>query len=193
MPSPTTATASADAPDDSTGAKLRRLTRFAEVLTYVGMAGATAVVLYVWSDPSRVRALAEQKIVCGEMPMTADARAWILSGVGALGALGVFIWLMWEVRGLFRTLGNGDFFAESIPRRLTRLGYLALGSALTNILMATLILLAFTMGNPPGQQMVAIKLSGADYVFVLVAIIFIMFAKVVREGRRLDEENRSII
>jgi hypothetical protein len=195
MPERAMATASTDTGTDtdtvSAGRRLRRLTRFAEALACFGMAAATAFVLFAWSDVSRIRAMVARKIFCGEIPITVDGRAWILSGMIALGALGVFIWAMWEIRELFRTLGNGDFFAESVAPRLKRLGYLALGSILVRLALS----IVFTIGNPPGpgQRMVSIAISGADYVAVLAAIIFILFANVMREARRLEDENRSFV
>jgi hypothetical protein len=180
------------APDDiSPGAGLRRLARLAEAMTLLGTAIGIAFVTYIWSDPERVRRL-ESSALYG-LPVAIDDRAWLLTGAIAVTALALFVWAMWEARALFRALGTGDFFGIEVPRRLTRLGYLALLGALGGIIQRPATEIVSRIGVVPRPTQFHLIISSTDYVSVIAALLLIAFARVMHEARRLAAENRGFV
>jgi hypothetical protein len=182
---------SAPAGDDHPGAGLRRLAVVAEGLTLLGVAIGTTFVAYVWSDPERVR-WHESEALYG-LPVAIDDRVWLVTGAIALIALALFAWAMWEARALFRTLGTGDFFNIEVPRRLTRLGCLALVGALGGIVQRAATEVVSRIGVTPRPTQFHLIITSADYVSVIAALLLIAFAKVMHEARRLAVENQGFV
>lgn len=108
-------------------------------------------------------------------------------------ALALFAWAMWEARALFRALGKGDFFAADVPRRLTRLGYLALAGSLGGIIERATTEIVSRVGVTPRPSQFHLTITSADYVSVIAALLLIAFARVMHEARRLADENRSFV
>ena len=119
----------------------------------------------------------------------------MMSGALVILSLIFFAWAMWEARSLFRTLGKGDFFAVDVPRRLIRLGYLALAGSIGGIVVRTLLEVISRIGIPstPPQLTISITITSADYVCVIAALLLIAFAKVMHEARRIADENRGFV
>jgi DUF2975 family protein len=177
--------------DSSPGAGLRRLAWLAEALTLLGVVIGITFVAYVWSDPERVRRI-ESAALCG-LPVAIDDRAWLMTGAIAVTALALFVWAMWEARALFRALGTGDFFGIEVPRRLTRLGYLALLGALYGIVQRPATEIVSRIGVIPRPTQFHLVISSTDYVSVIAALLLIAFARVMHEARRLAAENRGFV
>jgi len=100
---------------------------------------------------------------------------------------------MWEARVLFRTLGTGDFFSIEVPRRLTRLGYLALVGSLDSIVQRPATEIVSRIGVIPRPTQFHLTITSADYVSVIAALLLIAFAKVMHEARRLAAENQGFV
>jgi Protein of unknown function (DUF2975) len=177
--------------DDRPGVGLRRLTRLAEGLTLLGVAVGTVFVAYVWSDPERVTR--HMSGVLHGLPVAIGGRAWMASGALAVFLLVLFAWAMWEARALFRALGKGDFFAVDVPRRLTRLGYLALAGSVCGIVVRALMEIVSRIGVSPRPSQFSVEITSADYVSVIAALLLIAFAKVMHEARRIADENRGFV
>jgi len=177
--------------DSRPGAGLRRLALLAEGLTLLGVVIGTTFVAYIWSDPERVR-WHESGALYG-LPVAIDDRAWLVTGAIAVTALALFAWAMWEARALFRTLGAGDFFSIEVPRRLTRLGYLALVGSLGGIVQRAATEIVSRIGVTPRPTQFHLTITSADYVSVIAALLLIAFAKVMHEARRLAAENRGFV
>jgi len=187
----TTILSAAEAGDGRPGGGLRRLALLAEGLTLLGVVIGTTFVAYVWSDPERVRRH-EQGALYG-LPIAIDDRAWLLTGAIAVTTLALFAWAMWEARVLFRTLGTGDFFSIEVPRRLTRLGYLALVGSLDSIVQGPATEIVSRIGVIPRPTQFHLTITPADYVSVIAALLLIAFAKVMHEARRLAAENQGFV
>jgi hypothetical protein len=177
--------------DGRPGAGLRRLALLAEGLTLLGVVIGTTFVAYVWSDP--VRVLRHVSSALYGLPVAIDDRAWLVTGAIAVIALSLFVWAMWEARALFHTLGTGDFFSIEVPRRLTRLGYLALAGSLGGIVERAATEIVSRIGVIPRPTQFHLTITSADYVSVIAALLLIAFAKVMHEARRLAAENRGFV
>jgi hypothetical protein len=181
----------APAGDGRPGAGMRRLALLAEGLTLLGLEIGTTFVAYVWSDPLRV--LRHESDALYGLPVAIDDRAWLMTGAIAVTALALFAWAMLEARALFRTLSTGDYFSIEVPRRLTRLGYLALAGSLGGIVERAATEIVSRIGVIPRPTHFHLTITSADYVSVIAALLLIAFAKVMHEARRLAAENRGFV
>jgi hypothetical protein len=177
--------------DGRPGAGLRWLPLLAEGLTVLGVVIGTTFVAYVWSDPERVQQHVSDAL--HGLPVAIDDRAWLVTGAIAVTALALFAWAMWEARALFHALRRGDFFSMEVPRRLTRLGYLALAGSLGGIVERAATEIVSRIGVIPRPTQFHLTITSADYVSIVAALLLIAFAKVMHEARRLAAENRGFV
>jgi hypothetical protein len=53
--------------------------------------------------------------------------------------------------------------------------------------------LALTFNNPPGQRMISIGFSSTDFSEIVTALMIIVVAWIMDEGRKLKEEQALVI
>jgi hypothetical protein len=61
------------------------------------------------------------------------------------------------------------------------------------ILGRTLFGLVVTFANPIGQRQLLVQFSSNDLLMGLAAIFLFLFARIVSEVRRVDQENRGFV
>lgn len=94
---------------------------------------------------------------------------------------------------LFGIYAEGRVFTSSSVGYIRRIGItLLIGQALHPVHEA-LLTLALTFTNPPGQRMIHIGFSSANFSEILIAVMIIVVAWIMDEGRRLSEEQALVI
>jgi hypothetical protein len=81
----------------------------------------------------------------------------------------------------------------TIPTILLHLGVLAAAAGAAGVLARTLVILFLTLGNPPGQRTVAIGIGTQDIMCLIVGLLLYAFAFVMKESRRIADENESFV
>lgn len=122
------------------------------------------------------------------------AAALTAAGLVSLVPALIFIGAMWSVRTLFRVLGRAEtVFHPTAPSLLKRIGLLAVAAAVAGSVVRMTVALLMTSANPPGQRQLVLSVSSGDVTALVVGLLMLAFALVMREGIRLDEDNRSIL
>jgi len=171
--------------------KLRRISRVAEWVSLGGIAAAVAYCGYLCSHPAALIAYLTKDIPHVAITPTDDSI--IVAGMFSLIPVAIFIVWMWEARRLFRLLGKSQSLDPASPGLLVRLGGLAFAAAISSIVARTLVVLAMTLANPPGQQHLLIGVSSSDVASLIAALLFFAFALMAQEFLRIEDENRSIV
>ncbi len=150
--------------DGNTGAsvddrhrKLRSISRAAEWVVLGGITLAVAYSGYLCGPPQALAAYLTRDI-----PGVAIGPAGgsiILAGMLSLIPVALFVAAMWEARRLFRLLGKNQILDAAVPRLLVRLGGLAVAAAVASFVVRTLVGLAMTINNPPGQRQLVIAIG----------------------------------
>lgn len=171
--------------------RLRRIAVIAEWTALAGAATVAAFVAYLWLTPGAWLTYLAKDVP--NAPSRLDAGVETLAGlIGTTPAL-IFVLAMWEARGLFRELRFGTLFGQTVTRHLLRLGWLALVAALGGVVVRLLVGLVLTWDNPEGQRQLILAIGTNEITAMIAGLLFLAFALVVNEARRLEDDSRSIV
>lgn len=168
-----------------------RLVLFVRAMCLLGALVLVAVPAWFWTSPEAVRSLAPQ--FAGVQAVTVDARALQLGALLSLAPVALGLYALWQLWRLFGEYGAGRVFGRPALVHLRRFAWALLAAALLAPLVRAAGSVVLTLGNPPGQRMLAIGLSWNDYLAVLLAVVLIAIATVMSEAVRVAEENQSFV
>jgi hypothetical protein len=170
-----------------------RLSRVMMWLATIGIVLAIGLTFLgvVFSDWTRNFLLARLGQTGAALPIDPAGRA-ITAAIIAL-PVGVMAWGLWHVRALFAEFADGRVFTEDAARHLQMFGASVLAQAPLGPLTATALTVALTLGNPPGERMLAIAFSIHDYFALIVGGVLFAAASVMREAARIADENASFV
>jgi hypothetical protein len=168
-----------------------RIAKLAEWLSVAGIVLLAGSAAYLLLDTDRLlqHLSCEAPAIVGRPPETMVRLAGLVALVPAI----LFGLALWQVRQLFGLYRQGRIFDARIPDMLMRLGYLAVAAGVVGIVARTLVILFLTLANPPGQRTVAVGIGTTDIMCLIVGLLLYAFAFVVRESRRIADENESFV
>jgi hypothetical protein len=174
-------------------ARLSRLSRAMEVVTLIGIAlvvilSIAAVVIPDWT---RNLLLAKLGQVGATLPVNAPARMAVAAVIAV--PLGVMLWGLFAVRGMFREFASGRVFSVRAARYLQVFAATILLQAPLGPLVSAALSVAVSMTNESGERMHAIAFSLLDYYALIIGGVLYAAASVMREAARLAEENASFV
>jgi len=174
-------------------ARLVRLSRTMMWLTTLGIAliAALSVLGFAIPDWARNALLARLGQTGAALPLTPGTQ--VIAGAIAAVPIAVMLWGLWHVRSLFAEFAAGRVFTESAARHLQMFGASVLAQAPLGPLISVALTVALTLGNPPGERMLAITFSIHDYFALIVGGVLFAAASVMREAARIAEENASFV
>ncbi len=117
---------------------------------------------------------------------------------GALAIMGLFALVtlmicLWQIRQLFESFRQNDFFSGQALARMLALGWLLVVFGIFDIVCDPLGSALLTLDYPAGQREVSIEIEGAEIFFVIFGAIMILFGWIMREAANIEEENRQFI
>jgi hypothetical protein len=84
-------------------------------------------------------------------------------------------------------------FGAGAARHLQMFGASVLAQAPLGPLVSVALTVALTLGNPPGERMLAIAFSINDYFALIVGGVLFAAASVMRAAARIAEENAGFV
>ena len=128
-----------------------------------------------------------------DTPITVSTQLTLLGLTLSTLHVGILVYALFVIAGIFRVFARGDWFAPHIGLCLKRFGMALLLFGATAPLLRVLLVGIFTMQNPPGQRLFSIGVSANDVVLVLVGTLIFMLGYMLQEAVRMADENRQII
>lgn len=108
-------------------------------------------------------------------------------------ALPTFIGL-WILRGIFKNYSEGNIFSSANASSFRVIGILFFVDALVAIpLKDTLMTLATTMNNPPGERMISLSVGTTNLEALFTGLVIIVISLVMSEGSKLQTEQELVI
>ena len=105
----------------------------------------------------------------------------------------LFAFCLFEAGLLFAALGRDTPFSARAVRALVTLGWAAVATALAGVLCRTALYYIASLGSADGKRALVLSLSSVDIGTLLVGILALVFALIVAETRRLQDDARSIV
>ncbi len=105
----------------------------------------------------------------------------------------LFAYCLFEAARLFRALGRDAPFSLGAVKALVALGWAAVATAVAGVLSRTALYYVASLGSADGKRALVLSLSSVDIGTLLVGVLALVFALVVAETRRLEDDARSIV
>ena len=128
-----------------------------------------------------------------QAPLPFPLETRLLALFATAPAIGGGAWIALILARLFGHYSAGRIFEAENVRCFRRLGYALLALAGLRTLSTALGSLALTWANPPGQKALALTIQSQDLVLAIAAVVTLLIARVMEEGRRLEDERRLTI
>lgn len=181
-------------PDEFSPSGLRRIRRLAFWVRLMCVVGALAVVFLpfvFWAQADWVAQVLRDE---WRLPLVQLDMASRLGGLAAsLIPAGLLVYVCWHMWALFGCFADGELLARTPAEHLRRLGLGLTVLAAVQPVSQTLVVLAVTLGNPPGERRLWFGLSSQHYLVLLFGLLLLALAQVLLEGSRVAEENREFI
>lgn len=100
---------------------------------------------------------------------------------------------LWNLRKLLIGFGAGQIFTRDNTRHLKIFAWSVLTVIVIQFFADGLLSVVLTLNNPPGKRVLALGLSSDQVVAFFFGTVFVLIAKVLEEGRKLADENASIL
>lgn len=173
-----------------------RLGRLSVVMCFVvaiGGALAELALAWIWLDPDLVRSLVVPRLGLSLAPVDLSASARLVGFTIAMLPMSVLLYLLHQAYQLFDHYRLGDVFSADAPRRLRLIGQSMLALSILRPLAGTLLTVALTVSNPPGQRYLALSISLDDYMIAAFGGLVLAIGHVMAEATRLAEENQQFV
>jgi len=112
----------------------------------------------------------------------------LIALLGNLPATLIMVLALIGLQRLFALYEQGIYFRAENVSLFRLLGKLAFWSVLADVFNKTVLELARTINNPPGERVLAIGFSSDHLKLLVVAVIIMLIGMVIDEGRKINEE-----
>lgn len=167
----------------------RRLRRLCTGLVYL----LPAVCVLYWIFFNQVRhmpGMANFPVpVTGDLPLYIRMLALLTDAI----PLAALVYGLHQLAALFRLYENGSIFTEQSVACFRALGRTMLVWVLCHFVKNSLISVALTLGNPPGQRMITLGLDASDFGGLFVGGVVLTITWVMDEARKIKEDNELFI
>lgn len=178
---------------------LQRLSALSRVLGWICLALIVFLpvsVLVAWLNYDVFGAGLAERLGIGQEHGVPDALmpVQIAMGIGVMMVpVGLMMFALWNLRRLFMGFGAGQIFTLENTRSLRIFAWSAMAVIVVQFFTDGLLSVVLTLNNPPGQRVLALSLSSEQIVALFIGAVFVVIARVLEEGRKLADENASIL
>ena len=172
---------------------LGRLSAFMCVVIAAGGALAEIALAWVWLTPSWVSAFVAPRLGLQGVAIDLGGAARLSGFAISMIPMAVLLYLLLQAYALFDAFRLGAVFTAQSPVRLRRIGWCMVALALLRPITMTLLGLALTWGNPPGQRILALAVSVDDYMIAALGGLILAIGHVMVEAARIADDNRQIV
>ncbi|WP_390348857.1 DUF2975 domain-containing protein [Variovorax boronicumulans] len=123
----------------------------------------------------------------------ADGPARWRTALVSLLPVGGGLYALRQLWRLFSEYGHGRVFGKVAQDALMRFAWAVLLLALLLPIARGLMSVALSIGNPPGQRVLAITIAWFDCLHVLFGAVLVAIARVMVEARRLADDNAGFV
>jgi hypothetical protein len=177
--------------------KIQRFSRRLGYFFYIGMFALPMFMIFYWlgynSSPIQLINSAFPGSAGQPMPQVLYLNSRLIGLAGDLPSLVVMLLALKTLRRLFFLYERGDFFKEDNVAQYRVLSRLAFWGILADIVNKSAVTVALTINHPPGQRLLTIGFTGDHLKLMIIAIILMIVARVMNEGREIYEENQLTV
>jgi len=121
------------------------------------------------------------------LPLPGSAR--FMGFVVTMLPTGIAMWGVYYLMRLFQLYEQGQIFKPGHVLCFKKLSRVLIWWFIAGIVHKSLLSVALTLHNPPGQRMITLEIGSPDLTALLLGGILAVIAWVMEEGRRLQEDH----
>ncbi len=168
--------------------RIQRMSRRLRLLFQICVYLLPLVPLFFWLGYNHLPQVMQDNIFPSEAPSWLPLNSRLLALSGGVPAIIIMVLALIGLKRLFSLYERGIYFQSENVALFRLLGKLAFWSVLADVLNKTVLDLARTINNPPGERILSIGLSSDHLKLMLVAVIIMIIAMVIDEGRKIQDE-----
>lgn len=131
--------------------------------------------------------------LAGLIQKPCDSRMLFTGFIVSCLPCGLLLYAVYQLRQLFGLYRDGQVFTSKNCKYLRHLGYAMLAWLPIGLLFDTMLSVAVTLQNPPGQHYLSVSLHTMDVVVFMIGAVFVVLAWVMGEGARIAEEQAQFV
>lgn len=112
----------------------------------------------------------------------------LIALAGNLPATIILIFALINLKRLFFLYEHGIYFQAENVRLFRSLGKLAFWSVFADVINKSVLEIAVTINNPPGQRILSVGFSSDHLKLLIIAVIIMLIGMVIDEGRKIHDE-----
>ena len=175
---------------------LARIQRISRIMRHACtlMAVAIPIVLAVmWATFESWAPTHPELINIRPLPSSVPATTLVLGFLISMIPGGLTIYAVWRLRTLFGLYAQGMIFTAANIRCLRSFALAVLGFALAKLISGSLMSVALTINNPPGERMLSVSFGSSEVTTLFIGCVFLVISWIMEEGRELAEEQAQIV
>lgn len=173
--------------------RIQRLSTNMRTICSLAMFVIPLVLAWIWLDFTRfAAAIADSQGINIQMQYIGPMNLLFGFLISMLPA-GVIIYGLQRLRKLFALYQQNIFFSTENIKHLRAFSTALFISVLLSPVTTTLLGLALTMSNPPGEKSLVIMLSSHEISTGFIAVLFMVISGIMVEAKKLADENSEII
>ncbi len=122
-----------------------------------------------------------------------SARSRLFAFLAGLPPMGATIFGLVKLKSLFHLYEDGLIFTELNVKCYRSLGQALIAWAGCDVVRFSLLAVALTIENPPGQRVITFGVNSGELTAVFVGLIVLLVSWVMDEARRMQEDQALII
>jgi hypothetical protein len=176
--------------------KARRLSRIMSAVTGLcGLAVAAAGLGFAAIaafDPEWFGQIVSRQIAEGLPIALTPAASAVVAALTSL-QLAILLAALYCLWRMFNALASDEPLSARSAVWMRRAGGGFLFSAVSGLVIRTGVIAALTLGNPPGQRMIAISLGSSELLAVLMAGVLLMVGHILATAAEIQDDNRAFV
>lgn len=168
--------------------RIRKISRRLRLLFQISTCLLPLIPVVCWLLYNDLPQVMHQNIFPGKTVDSLPLNSRLIALGGSLPATAIMVLALIRLKRLFSLYEQGIFFQAENVLLFRLLGRLAFWSVLADVFNKTVLEIALTINNPPGQRVLAIGFSSDHLKLIIVAVIVMLIGMVIEEGRKIHEE-----
>ncbi len=173
--------------------RVQSVSRILVVASTLALVGLGVLALVLTFLPALFISVARQAFPDVAQAATIGFGPHIGTLLASLLPLAAMTFILWHIRHLFTLFSKGEVFSHRPPHHIHRIGWGLIALAGAKFLSHTLAILFLSLGNPPGEKILTIEVSGFDLHIVMFGAMMITLGWVQGAAAALQAENRQFI
>jgi Protein of unknown function (DUF2975) len=172
--------------------RLKRVSSVMAVAVTIGMAVVTLLVVAIFLIPALTRVTVLPEVLPFRLTEVSTEARWLGLAVIAV-PLAVLLYALNEIRALFADYARGEILTWRAARRLKRIAWATIVSAILRAPARLGLFLAFTFDRPEIGRHLPVRIAVADFAFLLAGLLLLAVAWAMAEAARIAEEHSHIV